>query len=104
VLRVGADSVRLGVVASPSVPVHRLEIYEQIQRENRAAAAAPEDVRTLALRLRRAGQKDEPPDERAEDAGKDDDAAKQDDAGKEGGAGKEGDAGNDARKETAGTD
>lgn|GEM_PF-1870524 len=103
-LRVGADSVRLGVVAPPPVPVHRLEIYEQIQRENRAAAAASEDVRTLALRLRRAGQKDERPDERAEDAaGKDDDAAKQDDAGKEEGAGKD-DAGNDAGQGPAGTD
>jgi carbon storage regulator len=71
VLRVGRDSVRLGVVAPPAVPVHRLEVYEQIQDENRAAAAAAEDVRTLALRLRRAGEKEEPTDDRErDDAGK----------------------------------
>ena len=39
VLRIGRDSIRLGVKAPPSVPVHRLEIYEQIVEANRAAAA-----------------------------------------------------------------
>ena len=38
VLRVGRDSIRLGVKAPPSVPVHRLEIYEQIRAENHRAA------------------------------------------------------------------
>jgi carbon storage regulator len=39
VLRIGRDSIRLGVTAPTSVPVHRLEIYEQIRAENQKAAA-----------------------------------------------------------------
>ncbi len=39
VLRIGRDSIRLGVTAPTSVPVHRLEIYEQIRAENQMAAA-----------------------------------------------------------------
>lgn len=38
VLRIGRDSIRLGVTAPASVPVHRLEIYEQIRAENHRAA------------------------------------------------------------------
>ena len=40
VLRVGRDGVRLGVIAPPSMSVHRQEIYEQICEANRAAAAS----------------------------------------------------------------
>jgi len=40
VLRIGRDSIRLGVTAPTSVPVHRLEIYEQIRAENHLAAEA----------------------------------------------------------------
>ncbi len=32
--------VRFGIEAPADVPVHRLEIYEQIQAENRAASSA----------------------------------------------------------------
>ena len=39
VLRIGRDSIRLGVTAPTTVPVHRLEIYEQIRAENHLAAA-----------------------------------------------------------------
>ncbi|RPJ59698.1 MAG: carbon storage regulator [Acidobacteria bacterium] len=52
VLRVGRDSVRIGVVAPASVPVHRLEVYEQIRRENQAAADAAAGLEALAKRLR----------------------------------------------------
>jgi carbon storage regulator len=38
VLRVGRDGVRLGVTASPEIPVHRQEIHAQICATNRAAA------------------------------------------------------------------
>jgi len=57
VLRVGHDQVRLGVSAPLTVPVHRLEVYEQIEAENRRAASGPGAARSippaLAERLRR---------------------------------------------------
>ena len=51
VLRIGRDSIRLGVKAPPSVPVHRLEIYEQICEANRAAAARRDLPAAVAARL-----------------------------------------------------
>ena len=57
VLRVGRDSIRLGVKAPPSVPVHRLEIYEQIVEANRAAAARRNLPAAVVARL---GKKSEP--------------------------------------------
>jgi carbon storage regulator len=56
VLRIGRDSIRLGVKAPPSVPVHRLEIYEQIVEANRAAARRDLPA-AVAARL---GKKSEP--------------------------------------------
>ncbi len=58
VLRVGRDGVRLGVIAPPDTPVHRLEVYEQIRDANRSAATPGADganpvVSTIARRLRR---------------------------------------------------
>ncbi len=45
VVDIRGDKVRLGITAPKSVPVHRKEVYEAIQRENRAAAELrPEDV------------------------------------------------------------
>jgi carbon storage regulator len=45
VLEVRGEQVRLGVRAPKDVPVHRKEIYEQIQAENVAASQTkPEDV------------------------------------------------------------
>lgn len=55
VLRIGGDSVRLGVTAAASVPVHRQEVYDQIREANRAAAATPaasSNVDELVARLR----------------------------------------------------
>lgn len=52
VLRVGRDSVRIGVSAAPHVPVHRREVYEQIRRANAAAAAAPAAIPDLVARLK----------------------------------------------------
>ncbi len=38
VLRIDGDQVRLGIQAPLEVPVHRHEVYEEIQRNNREAA------------------------------------------------------------------
>jgi len=35
---IGKDQVKLGINAPKSVKVHRWEVYEEIQRENREAA------------------------------------------------------------------
>ncbi len=37
VIRVEGDSVKLGIVAPSEVPVHRQEVYEEIEANNRAA-------------------------------------------------------------------
>lgn len=38
VVAIRGDKVRLAVFAPKGVPIHRKEVYEAIQRENRAAA------------------------------------------------------------------
>lgn len=40
VLAVSGNSVRLGISAPQQVPIYRSEIYDEIYRQNRAAAAA----------------------------------------------------------------
>ena len=48
VVDVRGDKVRLGIEAPIEIPVHRREVYEAIQRENRLAAEIkPEDTRQL---------------------------------------------------------
>jgi carbon storage regulator len=37
VLRVEGEVVKLGIAAPPDVPVHRQELYEEIQRSNQQA-------------------------------------------------------------------
>ncbi len=53
VLRVGRDSVRIGVSAAPNVPVHRREVYDQIRAANAAAASAPAAIPALVARLKK---------------------------------------------------
>jgi carbon storage regulator len=54
VVRIGRDGVRLGVIAPPSVPVHRQEVYAAIREANRVAAnPMTTDLSALADRLRR---------------------------------------------------
>ncbi|MGE5560007.1 MAG: carbon storage regulator CsrA [Chloroflexota bacterium] len=53
VVEVKGDQVRLGIVAPALVPVHRQEIYEQIQAENRRAAQAPAKVAGLGALLQK---------------------------------------------------
>lgn len=52
VVRIGRDSVRLGISAPAHVAVHRREVYDAICRANRAAAADPSAVDRLAAQLR----------------------------------------------------
>ncbi len=48
VVDVRGDKVRLGIEAPIEIPVHRREVYEAIQRENRLAAELkPEETRQL---------------------------------------------------------
>jgi carbon storage regulator len=41
IVDIRGDKVRLGIEAPGEVPVHRQEVYEAIQRENRRAAGIP---------------------------------------------------------------
>ena len=48
------DQVKIGVSAPRSVSIHRKEIYDAIQKENKAAAKATKtDVASLAQALRK---------------------------------------------------
>lgn len=48
IVDVRGDKVRLGIDAPTEIPVHRREVYEAIQRENRKAAKlGPRDVEGL---------------------------------------------------------
>ena len=37
IIRVEGEAVKVGIEAPPDVPVHRLEVYEEIQRSNQQA-------------------------------------------------------------------
>ena len=46
IVDIRGDKVRLGIEAPNDVPVHRQEVYEAIQRENRKAnQVQPSDIR-----------------------------------------------------------
>ena len=40
VVAVDRDTVKLGIEAPRTIPVHRSEVYDEIQRTNRAAAGS----------------------------------------------------------------
>ena len=49
IVDIRGDKVRLGIEAPTSIPVHRQEVYEAIQRENRQAAKLnPNDTKPLS--------------------------------------------------------
>jgi carbon storage regulator len=48
IVEVRGDKVRLGITAPVSIPVHRKEVYQAIQRENQEASrAALDDIAAL---------------------------------------------------------
>ncbi len=54
IVDVRGDKVKLGIEAPREVPVHRQEVYEAIQRENRQAALLkPEDAQLPESRERK---------------------------------------------------
>ena len=44
IVDIRGDKVRLGIEAPTSIPVHRQEVYEAIQRENQQAAKINSDA------------------------------------------------------------
>jgi carbon storage regulator len=53
-LEVQGKQVKIGVLAPPTVPIHRQEVFEKIQSENRRAAGASEhDLQALQQLLAR---------------------------------------------------
>ncbi len=50
IIRVEGDHVKVGVVAPAEVPVHRLEVYEEIQRNNEQALTRSTALPKLPLR------------------------------------------------------
>lgn len=44
IVDIRGDKVRLGIEAPQSIPVHRQEVYEAIQRENRQSAQTGSSV------------------------------------------------------------
>lgn len=48
VVSVDRDTVKLGIEAPRAIPVHRSEVYEEIQLVNRTAAATPGPATAIA--------------------------------------------------------
>jgi carbon storage regulator len=51
VLEIKGDSVRIGIEAPREVEVHRAEVYEELQRVNRAAASPDQEAVKAFQRL-----------------------------------------------------
>jgi carbon storage regulator len=62
VVDIRGDKVRLGITAPTSVPVHRKEVYNAIQRENQASTEVQiEDLNQADDKLKKErGDKDDP--------------------------------------------
>ena len=60
ILEVRGGQIRIGVDAPRNLAVHRAEIYEQVQAENRAAAAST-DLKASILTTKASGLKPQNP-------------------------------------------
>jgi len=61
VVDIRGDKVRLGITAPSEIPVHRKEVYEAIQKENREAANVTlEDITDATKHPHRGAEKDKP--------------------------------------------
>jgi carbon storage regulator len=57
IVDIRGDKVRLGIVAPSEIPVHRKEVYDAIQRENRRAAEVTTEDVPVAASTTRNGRK-----------------------------------------------
>jgi len=65
VVAVDRDTVKLGIEAPRTIPVHRSEVYEEIQRTNRAAAGEPQPPASENARIADLGKGRRPPPQKS---------------------------------------
>ena len=61
VLEVRGDQVRIGIDAPKTVPIHREEVYVQVQQENRGAVASASRAADMLKGVRPAAPPRRPP-------------------------------------------
>jgi carbon storage regulator len=59
IMRIEGDGVKIGIEAPPEVPIHRQEVYEEIQRSNAEAMTPSAESREGQAELPKIGRKKE---------------------------------------------